>query len=177
MEGNKPALRDLARIRAIAFDFDGVLTDGGMWWGPGEEEWKRVCFADIMGVSLARRAGIAVGLISGENSSIVDRYAQKLLITHVTKGCRDKAAAVRAFAEATQVDLRDVCFMGDDINDIPAMRITGFSAAPGNANDAVLACADFISPKTGGNGAARELIEMLLEARGVKPLDLFLSHQ
>ena len=101
--------------------------------GPNGEEWKRFCYADIMGVSLARRAGLKLALISGENSPLVDRYAQKMHISHVTKGCRDKAQALRDFSAATGIDLAEICFMGDDINDLPAMRIAGFSAAPANA--------------------------------------------
>ena len=70
----------LKDIKALALDVDGVLSDGGLWWGPGGEEWKRFCFADIMGLSLVRRAGLIVALISGEDSPILDRYAQKMLI-------------------------------------------------------------------------------------------------
>jgi 3-deoxy-D-manno-octulosonate 8-phosphate phosphatase (KDO 8-P phosphatase) len=163
----------LARIRAVVFDFDGVLTDGGLWWGPGGEEWKRVCFADIMGVSLARRAGLKLGLISGEDSPLVDRYAHKLLIPHVAKGRRDKAKAIQEFAAAAQIELSDICFMGDDVNDLPAMEITGFSAAPANAIPAVIAKADFVSTKPGGNGAVRELVDALLQARGLSALEAF----
>ena len=128
----------LETIRAVAIDVDGVLTDGGLWWGPGGEEWKRFCFADIMGVSLARRAGLILALISGENSPLVDRYAEKMLIRHVVKGCRDKAAALREFAAAAGVKLTEICFMGDDVNDLPAMAIAGLSAAPANAASVVL---------------------------------------
>ena len=67
----------LARIRAVALDVDGVLTDGGLWWGPGGEEWKRFCFADIMGLSLARRAGLELALISGENLSLIHICSQR----------------------------------------------------------------------------------------------------
>ena len=90
-------MRGLGDDKALALDVDGVLSDGGLWWGPDGEEWKRFCFADIMGVSLARRAGFTLALISGEDSPLVDRYAQKMLIRHVVKGCRDKAAALREF--------------------------------------------------------------------------------
>jgi 3-deoxy-D-manno-octulosonate 8-phosphate phosphatase (KDO 8-P phosphatase) len=157
----------LARIRAMVFDFDGVLTDGGLWWGPGGEEWKRVCFADIMGVSLARRSGLALALISGEDSPLLDRYAKKMLIQHVVKGCRNKAKALEEFAAATRIELAAICFMGDDINDLPAMRIAGFSAAPANAIPSVIAQANFVSVKPGGNGAVRELIDASLQARGL----------
>ena len=95
----------LEQIRAVVLDVDGVLTDGGLWWGPLGEEWKRFCFADIMGVSLARRAGLGLALISGEDSPLVDRYAQKMHIRHVVKGCRDKAAALREYATSADIDL------------------------------------------------------------------------
>ena len=165
--------RSLEKILGLAFDVDGVLTDGGLWWGPDGEEWKRFCFADIMGLSLARRAGLQVALISGEDSPLVDRYAQKMLIRHVVKGCRDKAAALREFASASGIDLAEICFMGDDINDLAAMRIAGFSAAPSNAAADILEEADFVARKTGGNGAVRELVEALQAAQGLSVQEVF----
>src|ERR1700728_2258400 len=87
----------MPKIKAIAMDVDGVLTDGGVWWGPDGQEWKRFHFADIMGISLARRAGLEIALISGEDFSLVSRYAKKMEIAHVHKGIRDKAAALRQF--------------------------------------------------------------------------------
>lgn len=155
----------MKEIRAIALDVDGVLTDGGVWWGPNGEEWKRFCFADIMGVSNARKAGLVVTLISGEDSPLVDRFAAKFEITDITKGCRDKAAALRAFAERQQLPLAAICFMGDDINDLSAQKIAGMSAAPANAHPSVLATASFIAKNKGGNGAVRELIDAVLAAR------------
>ena len=163
----------LETIRAVAIDVDGVLSDGGLWWGPGGEEWKRFSFADIMGVSLARRAGLILALISGENSPLVYRYAEKMLIRHVAKGCRDKAAALRDFAAAAGVRLTEVCFMGDDINDLPAMAIAGLSAAPANAARAVLERVNFVAKAPGGNGAVRELMDALLAARGLTPQEVF----
>jgi 3-deoxy-D-manno-octulosonate 8-phosphate phosphatase (KDO 8-P phosphatase) len=163
----------MERIRAVALDVDGVLTDGGLWWGPGGEEWKRFCFADIMGVSLARRAGLALALISGEDSPLVDRYAKKMQIRHVMKGCRDKASALREFAAAAGIELADICFIGDDVNDLPAMRIAGFAAAPADASGEVLAQADFVAKNCGGNGAVRELIDALLAARGLSAEEVF----
>ena len=163
----------LEQIQAIAFDVDGVLTDGSVWWGPDGEEWKRFHFSDIMGVSLARRAGITMALISGENSPLVTRFAERMKIEHVHKGIREKAAALEQFASSTAIPLANICFMGDDINDLPAMRIAGRSAAPANANPAVLAEVNFRCTQTGGNGAVRELIDALLLARSLDPLHLF----
>src|ERR1700683_3355331 len=100
-------------LKAIALDVDGVLTDGGVWWGPNGEEWKRFSFADIMGVSLAHKAGLAVTLISGEDSPLVDRFAAKMNLADITKGCKDKAAALRDFAKRRELSLDEICFMGD----------------------------------------------------------------
>lgn len=154
------------RIKAIALDVDGVLTDGGVWWGPSGEEWKRFSFADIMGVSLARKSGFLLALISGEDSPLVDRFAIKMGITHIEKNCKDKAGALRRFAERAGVNLSEICFMGDDVNDIAAMQIAGLAAAPVNAQPAARQHATFVSTSSGGNGAVRELVEALLATTG-----------
>lgn len=163
--GANSAKPNLERIQGIALDVDGVLTDGGLWWGPGGEEWKRFCFADIMGISLAQRAGIEFALVSGEDSPLVDRFAAKMHIRHVFRGCRDKAGALREFARVTGLGLVELCFMGDDVNDLPAMEIAGFSAAPAGSSPAVIEFAGFVTKRNGGNGAVREWIEAILAAR------------
>jgi 3-deoxy-D-manno-octulosonate 8-phosphate phosphatase (KDO 8-P phosphatase) len=152
-------------LKAIALDVDGVLTDGGVWWGPNGEEWKRFCFADIMGVSRARKSGLIVALISGEDSPLVDRFALKLGITDVEKNCQDKARALRSFADRRGLALGDITFMGDDVNDIEAMEIAGLAAAPANAVPATLEKAAFVSKHNGGHGAVRELVEAILSVR------------
>ena len=153
---------DFGRIKAIALDVDGVLTDGGFWWGPNGEEWKRFCFADVMGVSLGRKAGLIFALISGEDSPLVDRFAAKMGITDVFKGCKDKATALREFAGRHSLQLSHVAFMGDDVNDLGAMAIAGVSAAPANASPAVLAFVNFYVAAHGGDGAVRELVDQVL---------------
>jgi len=152
----------VAVLKAIALDVDGVLTDGGVWWGPNGEEWKRFSFADIMGVSLARKAGLTVTLISGEDSPLVDRFAAKMNLTDITKGCKDKAGALRAFAERHQLRLDEICFMGDDVNDVAAMEIAGLAAAPADARPAALGKAAVVTGARAGNGAVRELVERIL---------------
>ena len=160
-----PLVDRFAAIRAIVLDVDGVLTDGGVWWGPNGEEWKRFSFADIMGVSLARKAGLTVALISGEDSPLVDRFASKMNLADIVTGCKDKAGAVRSFAERRGFALQEICFMGDDVNDLEAMRIVGMSAAPASAVPAALQCASFVSIRNGGNGAVRELVDAILQAQ------------
>jgi 3-deoxy-D-manno-octulosonate 8-phosphate phosphatase (KDO 8-P phosphatase) len=157
----------MRHLKAIVLDVDGVLTDGGVWWGPNGEEWKRFCFADIMGVSLAMKSGLIVALISGEDSPLVDRFAVKMGITDVEKNCKDKARALRAFTERRGLALDEVSFMGDDVNDLEAMAIAGLAAAPASAVPRVLTRAAFVAAKQGGNGAVRELVDAILS--GVQP--------
>jgi 3-deoxy-D-manno-octulosonate 8-phosphate phosphatase (KDO 8-P phosphatase) len=156
-------------IRAIAMDFDGVLTDGGLWWGAGGEEFKRLCFADVTGIARGREAGITFAIVSGESSpagmALVRRFAEKVKITDVFAGCHDKATAVREFAEKHQLQLSEVCFIGDDVIDLPAMAEVGLAVAPVNAQPIVKAKANFVTAQAGGYGAVREVVDALLAER------------
>jgi 3-deoxy-D-manno-octulosonate 8-phosphate phosphatase (KDO 8-P phosphatase) len=165
LEAGVTAEPDFSRIKAIALDVDGVLTDGGFWWGPNGEEWKRFCFADVMGISLGRKAGLIFALISGEASPLADRFAAKMGITDVFKGCKDKAAALREFAARHALDLTAIAFMGDDVNDLGAMAIAGLSAAPANAVTEVRDNVAFVAQCSGGSGAVREMLRRVLESR------------
>jgi len=149
-------------IKLIAMDVDGVLTDGSFWWGPNGEEWKRFHFADIMGLSRARKAGMKLALISGEDSPLIDRLAAKMQISDVEKSCKDKARALQGIATRHNLTLAEICFMGDDVNDLPALEIAGLPAAPADAQPAIREKCRFVTKAKGGNGAVRELIEMIL---------------
>ena len=153
---------EMRRIKAIALDVDGVLTDGGFWWGPNGEEWKRFSFRDVMGISLATKAGLIVALISGENSPLVDRFANKMGITDVAKGCKDKADALRSLAERHGLSLDEICFMGDDVNDLGALELQGWPRLLPTASPRRIERADFVTKSGGGNGAVRELINAIL---------------
>ena len=168
----------LTTLQAIAFDVDGVLTDGGLLWSSSSaEEIKRFSFADVMGISLLRRLGLKMALISGEASPLVDRYAAKMHIPHVVKGTRDKAMALRDFTEAFGIPLAQTCFFGDDVNDLPAMEIAGLPACPANAAREVrdyVADRGFVSPEPGGVGAVRSFADAVLAARGLTGREVFL---
>jgi 3-deoxy-D-manno-octulosonate 8-phosphate phosphatase (KDO 8-P phosphatase) len=155
----------LASIVAIFMDVDGVLTDGTFSWSTSGEESKSFSFEDVMGLSLARRAGLTLGLISGEDSVLVDRFAAKLNIVHVAKGCKDKGAALRRFAQVSGLDLARVAYVGDDVNDLPALDIAGLSVSPANGQPAVKARVRLVLARSGGRGAVRELVDRVLAAR------------
>jgi 3-deoxy-D-manno-octulosonate 8-phosphate phosphatase (KDO 8-P phosphatase) len=149
-------------IKAVALDVDGVLTDGTFWWGSNGEELKRFSFRDVMGISLGRKAGLIFALISGENSPLVDRFAEKMGITDIYKGCKNKAAALQAFAQKYNFDLSQVCFMGDDVNDLSALELAGLAVAPADAHKLVQQKATLVTQQQGGQGAVRELVDMLI---------------
>ena len=155
----------LASIDALVMDVDGVLTDGTFTWSASGDESKSFSFEDVMGLSRARQAGLTLGLISGEDSVLVDRFAAKLAIAFVAKGCKDKGAALRRFADATGISLQRTAFIGDDVNDLAALALAGISAAPANAQPQVLSAVTLVLKRSGGHGAVRELAEMILAAR------------
>lgn len=149
-------------IKAVALDVDGVLTDGGFWWGANGEEYKRFSFADVMGVSLGLKAGLIFALISGENSPLVERFANKMGITDVYAGCKDKASALKSFAQKYDLELSQMCFMGDDINDAPALLLAGLAVVPATAHESARREAGIVTQHSGGQGAVRELVDYLL---------------
>jgi 3-deoxy-D-manno-octulosonate 8-phosphate phosphatase (KDO 8-P phosphatase) len=149
-------------IKAVALDVDGVLTDGTFIWGHNGEEYKQFSFSDVMGISLASKEGIIFALISGEDNALIDRFAEKMKIADVSKGCKDKAAALISFSNKHKLELNQICFMGDDVNDIGALELAGLSAAPANAHESVKQKVKFVTTKAGGNGAVRELIDFIL---------------
>jgi 3-deoxy-D-manno-octulosonate 8-phosphate phosphatase (KDO 8-P phosphatase) len=166
----------LTTLQAIAFDVDGVLTDGTLLWSPQGEESKRFSFTDIMGISLLRRLNIRMALISGEPSPLVDRYAQKMHIPFVIKGTRDKAAALHDFAAKFEIPLANTCFFGDDVNDLFAMEIAGLCACPADAAMEVrtyVAARGFVSTQPGGKGAVRDFADAILSARNLRGQDVF----
>jgi 3-deoxy-D-manno-octulosonate 8-phosphate phosphatase (KDO 8-P phosphatase) len=168
--------QQLVDLQAIAFDVDGVLTDGTVVWSSTGEESKRFSFADIMGISLLRRLGIKMALISGEASPLVDRYAEKMQIPFVLKGTRDKASALRDFTTKFNVSLEHTCFFGDDVNDLSAMEIAGLCACPSNATAEVVAhvtARGYLSPLAGGHGAVRSFVDAITAARGLRGRDVF----
>ena len=143
-------------------DIDGVLTNGTFIWGPNGEEYKSFSFSDIMGISLGSKAGLIFALISGEDTPLIDRFAKKMKISDIYMGTKDKAAVLISFAKKNKLKLNEICFMGDDVNDIGALEIAGLAVAPANAHKSVKQKVALITKKSGGNGAVRELLDIIL---------------
>lgn len=156
----------LKKIKLVVLDIDGTLTDGGMHYSHEGDMLKRFYVQDGMGITLLKRAGIAVAFLTSENSPIVAARAKKLGIQHVILGCQAKKQALETLCNDLSISLDEVAYMGDDVNDEAAMQIAGFKACPVNAVDRIVAIADLVTSKPGGQGAFRELAELLLQAQG-----------
>jgi len=115
-----------------------------------------------MGISLGVKSGLVFALISGEDTPLVDLYAKKMDIKDVYKGCKDKASALRSFAREHNLELAQVCFMGDDINDASALELAGFAAVPATAHESARSKADFVTKSAGGLGAVREVLDLII---------------
>jgi YrbI family 3-deoxy-D-manno-octulosonate 8-phosphate phosphatase len=153
------------RVRLLCVDVDGVLTDAGMYYGPDGEVLKKFNTRDGMGLARVREAGVAVAIISGEDSAIVHARAAKLKIDDVFCGASDKLRVVRELCDKHQLALDEVAFIGDDLNDLPALEQVGLACAVADAIDPVVAVAHYVTRRRGGDGAVRDVCELLIEAR------------
>ncbi|BBL77161.1 KdsC family phosphatase [Methylomagnum ishizawai] len=158
--------RRARRLKLVLTDCDGVLTDGGVYYSKHGEELKRFNIRDGMAVERLRLlAGIETGIVSGELSPSVARRAEKLQITELHLGSKDKAATVKAILERLNLHSQEVAYVGDDVNDLPAFAVVGLTACPGDALSEVKAAAHIVLGRPGGHGVFREFAEMVLKAR------------
>jgi YrbI family 3-deoxy-D-manno-octulosonate 8-phosphate phosphatase len=162
----RPAyLASAARVRLLCVDVDGVLTDAGMYYGPDGEVLKRFNTRDGMGLERVRQAGVAVAIISGEDSAIVHARAAKLKIDDVFCGASDKRIAIDELCLRHGLLLEQVAFIGDDLNDLPALACVGFPCAVADSAAEVKAAASYVTERRGGDGAVREICDLLIAAR------------
>lgn len=155
-----------ARVRLLALDVDGVLTDGRLHYGPQGEAMKSFDVRDGHGIKLLMRSGIEVALLTARSSDIVATRAHELGLTHVLQGQSDKAAGLAALLGRTGVMAADCAYMGDDWPDLPVLHQVGLATTVADACDDVRAVAHWVSTRAGGHGAVRELAEFILRAQG-----------
>ena len=147
-------------------DVDGVLTDGTVRIHSNGNESKNFSILDGMGLVRLRKAGIALAWISGRPSQATLVRANELQIAHVIQGRTDKLEALQELAEQLGFAAAEVCYMGDDDIDAPAIAWAGVGVAPQQAMPSALAVADYVPPREAGHGAVREVCEQILAARG-----------
>jgi 3-deoxy-D-glycero-D-galacto-nononate 9-phosphatase len=150
-------------IKLVLTDIDGVWTDGGMYYDNTGNEWKKFNTSDSAGVLFCKNLGIPVGIITGEDTEIVRRRAEKLKIEYLFMGVKDKLKVAKELSDKLGLDItRDVAYIGDDINDIPLLKKVRISATPTNAPEYVKSFAKWSLSKRGGEGVFREFVEKIL---------------
>ena len=156
--------KTLAQIKLLVVDVDGTLTDAGMYWSAKGDQLKKFNTRDAKGLEMVRKGGVEVAIITSENSPIVTARASKLGIQHCFVGVEKKQQYLEALASELRIGLAKVAYIGDDINDLDCLKISGFSACPADAVEAVTATVQYISKYAGGMGAVREICELICAA-------------
>ncbi len=158
--------QDRARkIVLLLADCDGVLTDNGVYYSRDGEQLKRFSIRDGMGVERLRNIGVDVGFVTGEVTGPLVKRAEKLKVTELHLGIKNKAAVVESIIHARGLDWDEVAFIGDDVNDVEVMKLVGLAGAPADATSFAKEVAHFVAPSRGGQGAFRDMAELIVSAQ------------
>ena len=149
--------------KLVITDIDGVWTDGGMYYDQSGNEWKKFNTTDSAGVLFLRLLDIPLAIITGEETYIVKRRAEKLNVQYLFMGVKDKVAVAKQLCKQLDIELKDVAFIGDDLNDLPLLKLVGFSASPANAPEYIKHFVDLKLDIKGGDGAFRAFVEEIIK--------------
>ena len=148
-------------IKLFLTDCDGCLTDGGMYYSEKGDELKKFNTKDGMGLSILRAKGVITGIITSENVELNRRRAEKLKVDILVSDCRDKLSTIKQICAEKEISLINVCYIGDDINDIEAIEAVGYGCCPADAISEVKKVAKYVTKSCGGNGVIREVIDSI----------------
>jgi len=163
IELQQSVIEKILKIKLLVCDVDGTMTDSGMYYTETGEVAKKFNTHDGMGIVLLNKSGIKTAIITSENSNIVRARAKKLGIEHVILGSRNKVESLKVLAQKLQLNLNEIAYIGDDVNDLQSMEISGFSACPNDSTKEILKISNYICKSDGGKGAVRELADLILE--------------
>lgn len=162
-----PALRArVAKIKLMAFDVDGVLTDGSLYYGHDGREYKVFHSRDGHGMKMLQRSGVEIAIITARSSQAVAHRMANLGITHVYQGALEKLPAFQQLIAALRLDPEQVAYVGDDVVDLPVMTRVGLAIAPADAHEEVRRRAHWGTRLPGGRGAARDACELIMRVQG-----------
>ena len=171
MTGNQALSSDVIsrakKIKLVGFDVDGVLTNGGLFFGDDGQEYKAFNSRDGHGIKMLHTNGIQTAIITGRTSKVVEYRASNLGIDIIYQGQHDKAAALDQLLDQTGLAPDELAYVGDDVVDIPVLSRVGLAIAVNDAHPLVTAYCHWQTPSAGGYGAGRDVCEMLLEAQGL----------
>lgn len=167
-EASKKFEEKLKKIKVLAFDVDGILTDGHLWYAGEEVGWNRTFYIyDGYGMKLMMKNGLKVGLITGGNSISVKKRNELLKLDFFYSGSEDKRAAFLDIMKKYDVSADEILYMGDELFDVPLLKKAGFSATVPGAVQEVKDVVDYVTTKESGKGCAREVIELLRMAKNI----------
>ncbi len=164
-------------VKMLLLDVDGVMTDGGLYYGADGVELKRFDAHDGYGVVRASEHGLRIGIISGRSTPIVEARARVLHIEDVFQGSMDKVTPMRDLQRKYGLQEHEFAFIGDELFDIPLLSLVGFSAGPRNARPEVKRVVDYVTKSRGGDGAVREVIELIIAHQSHSPQGKKRRHQ
>lgn len=153
----------ISNVKLLALDVDGVLTDGNLYYSENGEFMKVFNVKDGMGLKILQDKGIIVAVITARKSKIVDIRMKELGIKYVYQGVEDKLALLEGLSEQFMFYWDNIAYMGDDINDLPILKKAGFATCPSDAMPDLLTCCHYVTKKTAGKGAVRELADLILK--------------
>lgn len=165
MDSDSDLLAVAAGIELVVFDVDGVLTDGSLYFGDDGTEFKAFHVRDGHGFKLLREAGLKVAVLSGRRSAVVTRRMDELQVDIYRQGCQHKGQDLEELLSHFGIPGERAAYLGDDVIDLPAMRLAGLPVAVADGHPTVLAAARWVTTLAGGRGAARELCDLILQAR------------
>ncbi len=157
---------DLKQIKLLAMDVDGVLTDGTVMISSDGSELKTFNLLDGHGIKMWRRAGLKAAMISGRESVVTKQRADDMEIDFVYQPCQQKLECFKKLLADSQLEPKNIAYIGDDVLDIPIVRRVGFGVAVANAVDELKSCAHYVTSRAGGDGAVREVVEYILKNTG-----------
>ena len=153
--------------KLILTDIDGVWTDGGMYYDNFGNELKKFHTYDSAGVLFCKKLNVPVGIITGESTEIVAKRAEKLKVDHLYQGVENKLVVAKDLCNKYNIDLNDIAYIGDDLNDISLLKSVGFSACPSSAPNYIKKIVHTVLHKNGGEGVFREFVEQLLDIESI----------
>lgn len=163
---------DWSSIRILVMDVDGILTDGTVFIPANGDEYKQFSIVDGLGLVSLKKVGVQTALISGRLSGATSARAAELKLDHIVQGKTDKLTELKQLAERLGFEAREICYMGDDEIDIPAIQWAGIGVSVPNGRPSVKALADWVTPLDGGRGAVREVCDRILASRNETVLSL-----
>lgn len=156
----------LGKIKYLVIDVDGTMTDAGIYYDEHGNELKKFCTKDAAGFFAAHRVGIRLMVLTGRECQATTRRMQEMRFDYIVQNIKDKSAYLETFMKENSIGQEEIGYIGDDLNDLPPMKLCGFVGCPADACEEVKARADYVAGVNGGSGAVRDVICAMLKARG-----------